>query len=221
MGYRSSRSSTETSASIWQRSKPTRAVWWSSVTRCEGVVGSHGTLPNNSMASNVKRKKIPVEALESLLKRDSGNKGYRASVVCVAAVSHDGVSHQAAPNNSWGSASPDRLPRPADGGHLAPRPRYSCVPRAGPSKRRDRAGRRSPFGVSSARGQPRGLIPPVPLLPNTGVVPGANQNNEVGSGDAARRPGSRRAHFSSPWRRVRPWLPPFGRAAPRHARLLA
>src|SRR6202035_4916609 len=35
MGSHSSRSSTETSPSIWRRSKPTRAVWWSCVTRGE------------------------------------------------------------------------------------------------------------------------------------------------------------------------------------------
>jgi dihydrofolate reductase len=44
---RSSSSSTETSRSIWRRSKPTRAAWWSFVTRCEGIVASHGTPPPN------------------------------------------------------------------------------------------------------------------------------------------------------------------------------
>ena len=33
-------------------------------------------------------------------------------MACAAGVSLDGVSHQAAPNNSLGSKSPGRLPRP-------------------------------------------------------------------------------------------------------------
>src|SRR6266404_3225153 len=45
MEYRSSRSSTETSPSIWRRSKPTRTAWWSFVTRCEDIAASHGTPP--------------------------------------------------------------------------------------------------------------------------------------------------------------------------------
>src|SRR6266446_6612412 len=47
MGSHSSRSSTETSLSIWRRSKPTRAAWWSFVTSCEDIVASHGTPPPN------------------------------------------------------------------------------------------------------------------------------------------------------------------------------
>src|SRR5207244_12619625 len=35
----------ETSLSIWRRSKPTRAAWWSFVTRCEDIMASHGTPP--------------------------------------------------------------------------------------------------------------------------------------------------------------------------------
>src|SRR5262249_14177503 len=42
MGSPSSKSSTETSPSIWRRSKPTRAAWWSFVTRCEKIAASHG-----------------------------------------------------------------------------------------------------------------------------------------------------------------------------------
>src|SRR6185295_10327323 len=48
MGSHSSRSSTETSPSIWQRSKPIRAVWWSFGTRCEDIAVSHGKPPDNS-----------------------------------------------------------------------------------------------------------------------------------------------------------------------------
>src|SRR5215831_15098613 len=55
MGSHSSRSSTETSPSIWRTSKPTGAAWWSFVTRCEDVVGSHGTPPNNSMQQTALR----------------------------------------------------------------------------------------------------------------------------------------------------------------------
>ena len=62
-----------------------------------------------------------------------------APVDCAAPVSRNGVSHQAAPNNSLGSKSPGRLPRSGDCGPKAPRPRYSCVPHAGSSKRQDRA----------------------------------------------------------------------------------
>src|SRR6266513_558509 len=47
MGSHSSRSSTETSPSIWRRSKPTRAAWWSFVTRCEDIAANHGTPPNS------------------------------------------------------------------------------------------------------------------------------------------------------------------------------
>src|SRR5436305_9411656 len=46
MGYPSSRGSTETSPSIWRRSKLTRAAWWSFVTKCEDILASHGTPPN-------------------------------------------------------------------------------------------------------------------------------------------------------------------------------
>src|SRR5205823_2872810 len=46
MGSRSSRSSTETSPSIWRRSKPTRAAWWSFVTRCKDIAVGRGTPPN-------------------------------------------------------------------------------------------------------------------------------------------------------------------------------
>jgi dihydrofolate reductase len=45
-GIPSSRSSTETSPSIWRTSKPTRAAWWSFVTRCEDIGASHGTSSN-------------------------------------------------------------------------------------------------------------------------------------------------------------------------------
>ena len=54
-----------------------------------------------------------------------------APVACAAPVSRNGVSHQAAPNNSWGLQSPGRLPWLGDCGRSAPRPRYSCVPHAG------------------------------------------------------------------------------------------
>src|SRR5579884_2391979 len=49
MGSPSSRSSTETSRYIWRRSKPTRAAWWSFVTRCEDIVASHAMPLNNRM----------------------------------------------------------------------------------------------------------------------------------------------------------------------------
>jgi hypothetical protein len=65
--------------------------------------------PNHSMASKVKRKKLPAEAEVSLPNRDSGNKGCRAAGRAAMGSRH-GVSHQAAPNNSWGSKSPGRLP---------------------------------------------------------------------------------------------------------------
>src|SRR5438876_5020083 len=45
MGSHSSRSSTETSPSIWRRSKLTRTAWWSFVTRCEDIAASPGTPP--------------------------------------------------------------------------------------------------------------------------------------------------------------------------------
>src|SRR5438552_2624311 len=45
MGYRSSRGSTETSPSIWRRSKLTRTAWWSFVTKCVDIAASHGTPP--------------------------------------------------------------------------------------------------------------------------------------------------------------------------------
>jgi RNA polymerase sigma factor (sigma-70 family) len=46
------------------------------ISLAEGVIPT--MLPNNSMASKVKRKKLSAEAEVSLLSRDSGNKGYRA-----------------------------------------------------------------------------------------------------------------------------------------------
>src|SRR4029077_12324006 len=57
MGSDSSRSSTETSLSIWRRSKPTRAARWSFVTRCEDIVASHGTSsPDQAMERTATRQ---------------------------------------------------------------------------------------------------------------------------------------------------------------------
>src|SRR5258708_34617477 len=39
MGYLFLRDSTETSSSIWRRSKPIKAAWWSFVTRCDDRAG--------------------------------------------------------------------------------------------------------------------------------------------------------------------------------------
>src|SRR5260221_3284605 len=52
MGSHSSRSSIETSSSTWRRSRPTRAAWWSFVTRCEDTAANHGTPPNSGVSMN-------------------------------------------------------------------------------------------------------------------------------------------------------------------------
>src|ERR1700747_1338943 len=48
MESHSSTSSTETSRSISQRSKPTRAARWSFFTRCGAIAASQRTQPNNA-----------------------------------------------------------------------------------------------------------------------------------------------------------------------------
>src|SRR4051812_21975395 len=67
MGSHSSRSSTETSPSIWRRSKPIRAVWWSFVTRCENIAVSRGTPPNNTPAGETMSTReatdLPIESI--------------------------------------------------------------------------------------------------------------------------------------------------------------
>ena len=71
-----------------------------------------------------------------------------------------------------------------------PRLRNSCVPHVGRAKRQAHApwsGLSSEY--SSTRGQPRGFPPwfQLCLFQAPGNVSGANQNDEVGNGDAARR----------------------------------
>src|SRR5512132_3564363 len=70
MGSHSSRSSTGTSLSIWRRSKPTRAAWWSFVTRCEDIAASHGTPPNNSMQ---RTRQLPSPPHSPLTRRPLGD----------------------------------------------------------------------------------------------------------------------------------------------------
>src|SRR5262249_61367435 len=177
--------------------------------------------PRKSREKNSTRK-LKV----SLLNRDTGNKGFRAGRLH-RPVSLPASATRLRPTTLRGRRHPlfgvEGTPPIASARclrALRPAPqilvRAPCRPvKAGRSRRRQR----SQFGSSAARGQPCGLIPPVPFLANAGVVSGANPSNEVGCNDAARRPGSWWAHFFSPWRCVRPWLPQFGRAAPRHARL--
>src|SRR2546428_105295 len=52
MGSHSSRSSTDTSPSIWRRSKPTTTGWWSFVTKCGDIAASHGTPRNKPLQSD-------------------------------------------------------------------------------------------------------------------------------------------------------------------------
>src|SRR6476646_8665799 len=63
MGSHSSRSSTETSPSIWRRSRPTRTAWWSFVTRCDVAAGD---------------AKPPQEADSSSLRSSAANPGVGA-----------------------------------------------------------------------------------------------------------------------------------------------
>src|SRR5579885_3614581 len=64
MGSPSSTNSTETSRSIWRRSKPTRAASWSFVTRCEDLVASHGMPLNNGMQRTALRATADAERSE-------------------------------------------------------------------------------------------------------------------------------------------------------------
>jgi hypothetical protein len=75
-----------------------------------------------------------------------------------------------------------------------PRLRNSCVPHAGQAKQNDKITLLEAVSVrnnSSTRGQPRGFRSwfQLSLLRTPGNVSGANQSDEVGSGDAARRCG--------------------------------
>src|SRR5439155_23851461 len=71
MGSHSSRSSTETSASIWQRSKPTRAAWWSFVTRCKNPFAwTQAMTPDGAVrrsAGEVETPRVPSSDLKGEL----------------------------------------------------------------------------------------------------------------------------------------------------------
>ena len=172
------------------------------------------------MASKVKRQNISAEDVSPLARRYNRNVDHHARMprrYFLLMCQPQGCTKQLfRVEAAWPFASAWRL----RAFRAAPQilVRAPCRP---VKAARSRCRQRPQFGVSSARGQPRGLIPLGPFLFNTGAVSGANPSNEVGCIDAARRPGSWWAHFFSAWRCVRPWLPQFGRAAPRHVRLPA
>ena len=129
--------------------------------------------------------------------------------------------YETAPNSSTRSKPTDPLPGPTGCGACAAAPqKHTRAPRRPGKTTRSRSAKRSQFGkrldARTASGRPS--IPPVPPVRTPGTRRGPIKATRSGTATQRDILGSRRSHLHSFAQRIRPWLPQFGRSAPRHAR---
>jgi hypothetical protein len=143
------------------------------------------------MASEVNLRILSVEDFSLLRVVTTGTLGTPPDDCAATFASR--VSPQTAPNSSTGSTPPGRLPRPDDGDALRAAPSKLTRARRRPLKTaRSRSGERPQFVPSSTAGQSSGALfrPSLPFsVPRAEAVSGANPNDKVGNGDAARSSG--------------------------------